>query len=175
MIEATVQFGRCPSFASHGLFVSRKLTYVISDCSTADVNKYARLRNPKHLPSYVNEGDSPALSSCSRPPRDPLLLRREFNMLSLADLLAPREKNHVELMGKNNLVGTAAALYLETRVDSEDHDAVSDFPYDIWHLTGRSTSNMWLKISRCELVFDESIRHTSAFVGDAAACEVNAC
>ena len=48
---------------------------------------------------------------------DPQLLHHEFNMLGLADLLMAREKNHVELMRKKNVVGTAVGLYLIRRSD----------------------------------------------------------
>src|SRR6266849_173248 len=48
---------------------------------------------------------------------NPLLLHREFNMLSLTDLLGARQKNHVELMRKKNVVGTAVGLYLIRRAD----------------------------------------------------------
>jgi hypothetical protein len=49
--------------------------------------------------------------------RDPLLLHHEFNTLSLTDLLEARQKNHVELMRKKNVVGTAVGLYLIRRSD----------------------------------------------------------
>src|SRR5262245_15714397 len=48
---------------------------------------------------------------------NPMLLHHEFNMLGLTDLLMAREKNHVELMRKKNVVGTAVGLYLIRRSD----------------------------------------------------------
>lgn len=53
----------------------------------------------------------------TRRERDPLLLHHEFNTLSLTDLLEARQKNHVELMRKKNVVGTAVGLYLIRRSD----------------------------------------------------------
>lgn len=41
-----------------------------------------------------------------------LTLHNEFSMLNLADLLLARERNHVELMRKQHVVGTAIGLYL---------------------------------------------------------------
>jgi hypothetical protein len=43
---------------------------------------------------------------------DPARLHHEFSMLGLADLLAARDKNHIELMQRKNVVGTAVGLYL---------------------------------------------------------------
>jgi len=51
------------------------------------------------------------------PGTDPLTLHRDFNMLSLVDLLLAREKNHVELMRRRNVIGTAVGLYLIRRTD----------------------------------------------------------
>ncbi len=48
---------------------------------------------------------------------NPLSMHNEFNMLSLPDLLLAREKNHVELMRKENVVGTAVGLYLIRNTD----------------------------------------------------------
>jgi len=48
---------------------------------------------------------------------DPLTLHKDFNMLSLTDLLEARQKNHAELMLKTNVVGTAVGLYLIRRSD----------------------------------------------------------
>jgi hypothetical protein len=48
---------------------------------------------------------------------DPMQLHREFNVLSLSDLLMAREKNHTELMRKQGVVGTAVGLYLIRRDD----------------------------------------------------------
>jgi hypothetical protein len=48
---------------------------------------------------------------------DPTKLHHEFNVLSLADLLEAREKHHIELMRKTNVVGTAVGLYLIRRSD----------------------------------------------------------
>src|SRR5262245_9583217 len=42
----------------------------------------------------------------------PLSLHNEYATLNLADLLLARERNHVELMRKANVVGTAVGLYL---------------------------------------------------------------
>jgi hypothetical protein len=41
-----------------------------------------------------------------------LSMHNEFSMLNLADLLLARERNHVELMRKDHVVGTAVGLYL---------------------------------------------------------------
>lgn len=41
-----------------------------------------------------------------------LSMHNEFSMLNLADLLLARERNHVELMRKEHVVGTAVGLYL---------------------------------------------------------------
>ncbi len=46
-----------------------------------------------------------------------LSLHNEYNMLSLPDLLLAREKNHVELMRKAHVVGTAVGLYLIRKKD----------------------------------------------------------
>ena len=43
---------------------------------------------------------------------DPLDFHHEFGLLSLADLLLARELNHVELMRRPNVSGTAVGLYL---------------------------------------------------------------
>jgi hypothetical protein len=43
---------------------------------------------------------------------DPARLHHEFSVLSLADLLSARDKNHVDLMQRKNVVGTAVGLYL---------------------------------------------------------------
>jgi len=48
---------------------------------------------------------------------NPSNLHHEFSMLSLADLLEAREKNHVDLMRRSNVVGTAVGLYLIRRSD----------------------------------------------------------
>jgi len=44
--------------------------------------------------------------------RDFIFPHQEFSALSLSDLLDARQKNHVELMRKKNVVGTAVGLYL---------------------------------------------------------------
>jgi hypothetical protein len=44
-------------------------------------------------------------------------MHNEFNMLSLEDLLLARERNHVELMRRANVVGTAVGLYLIRKKD----------------------------------------------------------
>ncbi len=49
--------------------------------------------------------------------RSVLLPHHEFSALSLNDLLDARQKNHVELMRKKNVVGTALGLYLIRRSD----------------------------------------------------------
>src|ERR1700681_1677148 len=49
--------------------------------------------------------------------RNPLFLHREFNMLSLTDLLDAREKNHADLADRENVIGTAVGLYLIRRED----------------------------------------------------------
>lgn len=41
-----------------------------------------------------------------------LTLHNEYSMLNLADLLLARERNHVELIRKQHVVGTAVGLYL---------------------------------------------------------------
>src|SRR5689334_7178835 len=46
------------------------------------------------------------------PQKDPLSAHQDFSHLSLADLLLARDKNHVELMRKKNVIGTAVGLYL---------------------------------------------------------------
>src|SRR2546425_7874381 len=43
---------------------------------------------------------------------NPLSMHNEYSMLSLPDLLMAREKNHLELMRKQNVIGTAVGLYL---------------------------------------------------------------
>lgn len=48
---------------------------------------------------------------------NPLALHNDFNMLSLPDLLLAREKNHVELMRRENVIGTAVGLYLIRKED----------------------------------------------------------
>lgn len=45
-------------------------------------------------------------------PEAALTLHNEFSMLNLADLLLARERNHVELIRKKHVVGTAVGLYL---------------------------------------------------------------
>ena len=50
-------------------------------------------------------------------PEAALTLHNEFSMLNLADLLLARERNHVELMRKENVVGTAVGLYLIRKKD----------------------------------------------------------
>ena len=47
----------------------------------------------------------------------PLDFHNEFNMLDLPDLLLARELNHVELMRRPNVVGTAVGLYLIRKHD----------------------------------------------------------
>src|SRR5262249_20260909 len=39
-------------------------------------------------------------------------MHNQYSMLDLADLLLARERNHVELMRKQNVIGTAVGLYL---------------------------------------------------------------
>jgi len=43
---------------------------------------------------------------------DPLALHKDYNLLSLPDLLEAREKNHVDLMRRRSVVATAVGLYL---------------------------------------------------------------
>jgi hypothetical protein len=50
-------------------------------------------------------------------PHDPTRLVHEYNMLGLADLITARDKHHLELMGKKNVIGTAVGLYLIRRTD----------------------------------------------------------
>ena len=45
-------------------------------------------------------------------PEAALSLHNEYSMLNLADLLLARERNHVELVRKAHVVGTAVGLYL---------------------------------------------------------------
>ena len=51
-----------------------------------------------------------------------LSLHNEYSTLNLADLLVARELNHVELMRRSNVVGTAVGLYL---VRNDDKGAPS--------------------------------------------------
>lgn len=53
----------------------------------------------------------------TRPRINPLLLHREFNQLNVPDLLLAREKNHIELMRRANVVATAIGLYLIRKRD----------------------------------------------------------
>src|SRR5580700_4645271 len=53
----------------------------------------------------------------SQSEHDPARLHHDFSMLGLADLLAARDKNHIELMQRKNVVGTAVGLYLIRRSD----------------------------------------------------------
>jgi hypothetical protein len=48
---------------------------------------------------------------------NPLELHTDYSMLGLPDLLLARERNHLELMRKENVVGTAVGLYLIRRSD----------------------------------------------------------
>lgn len=50
---------------------------------------------------------------------DALTMHKEYNMLSLPDLLLAREKNHVELMRKQHVVGTAVGYYLIRKAELE--------------------------------------------------------
>jgi hypothetical protein len=43
---------------------------------------------------------------------DPLSAHQDFSVLSLSDLLLARDKNHVDLMRRQNVVGTAVGYYL---------------------------------------------------------------
>jgi hypothetical protein len=46
---------------------------------------------------------------------DVLSMHNQYNMLSVPDLLLAREKNHIELMRRQNVVGTAVGYYLIRR------------------------------------------------------------
>jgi len=48
---------------------------------------------------------------------DALSMHENYNMLALADLLLAREMNHVELMRKAHVIGTAVGLYLIRKSD----------------------------------------------------------
>jgi len=49
---------------------------------------------------------------------DPLTTHQDFSVLSLGDLLLAREKNHVDLMRKKNVIGTAVGFYLIRHKDT---------------------------------------------------------
>ena len=51
------------------------------------------------------------------PSKEPLAMHNEYAMLSLSDLLLARERNHVELMRRSNVVGTAVGYYLIRKDD----------------------------------------------------------
>jgi hypothetical protein len=50
-------------------------------------------------------------------PHDPASLVHEYNMLGLTDLIMARDKHHLELLAKKNVIGTAVGLYLIRRTD----------------------------------------------------------
>src|SRR5689334_22062833 len=57
----------------------------------------------------AKEQPGPAIA---RPGADPLTPLQDYSLLNLPELLVARDKNHVELMRKKNVVGTAVGYYL---------------------------------------------------------------
>ena len=51
---------------------------------------------------------------------DAISAHQDFSVLSLSDLLVARDKNHVDLMRRQNVVGTAVGYYL---IRHQDHGA----------------------------------------------------
>ncbi|HEY6803054.1 MAG TPA: hypothetical protein VI306_05680 [Pyrinomonadaceae bacterium] len=97
-----------------------------------------------------------------------LMPARNFNALSLRDLLEAREAAHVHLARKDGVVGTAVGRYLIRRNDPNSKDAYAVFPGDKDELGPRRLDNSVIAPWSwpCVLVFVKSWRKQADFRND---------